>query len=96
MSDTISSLFGTSIGQLFGGQSKAQKAAAAAQALAQQTQQRQGYAAQENAAQLSAEQVASGRRLRGLGRQALAFQGNTLGVLPDLSAGSSTSAAAGA
>lgn len=77
---------------LFGGQSDDQKAALAQQQKAQQIQQRELFASQEQAAQTAAEQVASGRRLRGIGRQALAFQGNTLGVLPDLTGGASAPA----
>lgn len=86
----LSALAGGSVlGQVIQG-SQQDKAAAAAKALqlkAQETQQRSLFASQEDQAQLQAEQVASGRQLRSLGRSQLAFQGNTLGVLPDLTGG---------
>jgi hypothetical protein len=75
------------VDMLLGKPTKAQQAEQASQAQAQQIQQRELFASQEQNAQLQAESVASGRRLRGIGRQQLAFQGNTLGVLPDLTAG---------
>ena len=67
-----------------GGQSAADQAQAQQQQQAMQVQQRAAFASQEDQAQLAAEQNASGRRLRGLGRSALAFQGNTLGVTAPL------------
>lgn len=50
-------------------------------------QQRQSFAAMEDNAQVQAEQAASGRRLRGLGRRSLAYQGSELGVAPQLTGG---------
>jgi hypothetical protein len=81
------------VDSIFGIKTSAQKQAEAQQAQAQQIQQRQLYASQESQAQTAAEQVGSGRRLRGLGRQALAFQGNTLGVGTDLTGGANPGAA---
>lgn len=75
------------IDMLTGQPTSAQKAQMAAQNQAQSIQQRQLFASQEQNAQTQAETVASGRRLQGIGRQQLAFQGNTLGVLPDLTGG---------
>lgn len=75
---------------IFGIQTSAQKAQAAALQQAGQIQQRQAFASQEDAAQAAAAQDASGRRLRGLGRQQLAFQGNQLGVAPDLTGGAAS------
>lgn len=87
---------GTLVGSIISGNKQSKLAAqqAAAQKQAQQVQQRSLYASQEDQAQLASEQDASGRRLRGIGRQALAFQGNTLGVLPDLTAGAAPVAGA--
>lgn len=79
------------IDSLFGIQTDAQKQQAAELKKSQQTQQRELFASQEQQAATAAETVASGRRI-GVGRQALAFQGNTLGVLPDLTAGKSATA----
>jgi hypothetical protein len=90
MTKVVSAIF-SPIASLFGlgGNDANQQAAQAAQLKAQQLQQRELYASQEQQAQIASEQDASGRRLRGIGRQALAFQGNTLGIAPDLSAGAS-------
>lgn len=50
-------------------------------------QQRQMFASQEDNARLQAEQSASGRRMSGLGRRSLAYQGAELGVAPQLAGG---------
>ena len=69
------------IGKLFGfggqGMTKEQKAAQQAQFAAQR-------AAQEESARIKAESEASGHRLRGLGRRALAFQGVEGGLAANL------------
>lgn len=52
-----------------------------------ESQKRSANAALEDGAIVRAEQAASGRRLRGLGRRALAFAGNELGVTGSLAVG---------
>lgn len=67
-----------------GKQSGAQKRLQRAQENALQSQRRASNAALEDGAVVRAEQAASGRRLRGLGRRALAFAGSELGVSDNL------------
>lgn len=69
---------------LFGIRTNAQQKAAEQTEKAQNAQQRAANASLEDAAQVRADQNASGRRLRGLGRRALAFMGSELGVTDSL------------
>jgi hypothetical protein len=69
---------------LFGMRTNSQKAQARAQDEAVAAQKRAANAATEDAALARAEQAASGRRLRGLGRRALAFQGVETGLAANL------------
>ncbi len=66
---------------LFGMRTNAQKAA---ERETTDSQRRQMAASQEEAGRLRAEASASGRRLRGAGRAALAFQGNQAGLASTL------------
>lgn len=63
---------------------KSQKRLEAAQLESLQSQKRAANAALEDGAIVRAERAASGRRLRGLGRRALAFAGSELGVTDSL------------
>lgn len=65
---------------VLGIKSKSQKRLEGLQEDALTAQKRASNAALEDGAVIRAEQAASGRRLRGLGRRALAFMGNELGV----------------
>lgn len=76
----LAGLIPKAIGSIFGGKKQTDQGLTEAQ----QAQQRQLYATQEDNARLQGEQAASGRRLRGLGRRSLAFQGSELGVAPQL------------
>lgn len=73
---------------LFGIRTNAQKAAARNMEDAQRKQNRAANAATEDAAVVRADTAASGRRLRGTGRRALAFMGSELGVGGNLAGGS--------
>jgi hypothetical protein len=73
------------IKNLFGVRTNAQKAAAAEQSRAVKAQTRAANSAIEDAALARADANASGRRMRGLGRRALAFMGSELGVASSLS-----------
>ena len=77
-------LFGTKVPGLLGMKSKSQKLNEALQRQALQAQERAANAAQEDAAVARSEQAASGRRLRGLGRRSLAFQGVETGLASSL------------
>lgn len=71
----------TTIKNLLGIRTNAQKQQADEQAVAMHEQQRAANAAMEDGAVTRAQQV-SGRQLRGAGRRGLAFMGSELGV-PD-------------
>lgn len=72
---------------LLGKQTSAEKRAARQQTEALNAQRRAANAALEDGAIVRAEQAASGRRLRGLGRRALAYMGSELGVAGSLAGG---------
>lgn len=78
---------GNTIKHLLGKQTKAEKRAEVRQTEALNAQKRAANAALEDGALVRAEQAASGRRLRGLGRRALAFMGSELGVAGSLAGG---------
>lgn len=72
---------------LLGIRTNAQQQAAVQQEKAQNAQQRAANQSIEDGAQVRADANASGRRLRGLGRRALAFMGSELGVPSSLAGG---------
>jgi hypothetical protein len=76
----------TTVKNLLGIRTNAQKAQAQQQAQAQAAQTRAANSAMEEAAVNRAQQSASGRMLRGTGRRALAFMGSELGVSDSLAA----------